>query len=265
MKFILIIIVLVIYYSYKKYNPIICNVLNINSYNIKKIKMLTYNVQRLPYYFRPLLDIDNLMNMYDIICLQENFCSILGLNQHNYGYNCIIPSGSLYKIANSGLTIYSKLPIQYIDFINYTNLTSVDKISDKGFLIIKVNDMYIINTHLQASYNIDNNFVNEAMSQLNKIITYCSLMDKIVICGDFNIDLQSININNYNKIVTDIPTHWDKMDSNYKNNSSCFEIEGYHPFYFDGGFYKNLSINNIKTVSHDKYSDHLGVEFIINL
>ena len=170
MKFIIAFIILLIYYSYKKYFPLISNINNTNNINnIKKLKILTYNVQRLPYYFRPLVDIENLMKEYDIICLQENFCTVLGLNQKNYGYNCIIPPCSLYKLTNSGLTIYSKYMIQYVDFVIFDNLISSDRLSEKGFLVIKLNDIYIVNTHLQSSYDIIDNSFDNALYQLNKI------------------------------------------------------------------------------------------------
>ena len=71
-----------------------CLIKNINTeytfnkvLNYTKLKVLTYNIQRLPFMFRPTIDIKELMKKYDIICLQENYCNILGTNKFSFGYN----------------------------------------------------------------------------------------------------------------------------------------------------------------------------------
>jgi exonuclease III len=268
MKFIVLFTLLLIYYSYIKYIPLIEKYDNLINKNKKKLKMLTYNVQRLPYYFRPNVDIDKLMGKYDVVCLQEYFCSVLGLNKKAYGYNCIIPSSPFYKIVNSGLAIYSKYPLEYIDFISFDNLSYIDGMSDKGFLIVKFNDLYIINTHLQSSYEVENNDYDCAKIQLNKILDYCKNknLKKVVICGDMNLDLKYIDIDGYKKIISQEPTHWNKMDSYIQNNSATYKIDdSYLPFHYDGGFYKNIKVKKIKTVLEDEYADHLGVSFKVKI
>lgn len=68
-------------------------------------------------------------------------------------------------------------------------MSSVDKLSDKGFLIIKIFDFVLVNTHLQAVYSYNDGNVVNTNSQLSEIATHCHNYNKIVILGDFNMDL----------------------------------------------------------------------------
>ena len=256
--FFFILIIIIFYYQINKLFRTFYVYNTFDNINTNEFKILTYNIQRLPYLFRPELNINNLLESYDIICLQENFCPIFGFNKVNY--TSIIPSSPFYKIVNSGLSIYSKYPIEYIDFVKFDNLKSIDRMSDKGFLVVKILDTYIINTHLQACYNFKEHHINETNHNLHNIIQYCKKYKKVLICGDFNLELNNLIIDDYNKIVTNEPTHWHSMNSIF-NESSATKKDKYYPFYFDGGIYKNLNINNIKTVNHDIYTDHLGVSF----
>ncbi len=249
---------------------VILNYLRVKSINIvqntfnlipnNSIKLLTFNCQRLPYLFRPNVDIDKLMLEYDIICLQENFCSLFGTNKIKK-YNCIHLSGSIYKFVDSGLTIYSKYKIEFIDFIRYNNLKNIDILSDKGFLVLKLKDIYIVNTHLQGSYSTLENPI--AQKQLKNIIDYLKNIEKVIICGDLNIQLNELNVPNYNTITPPIPTHWEKLDRDFLSASSAEEKPGMVPCYFDGGIYKNINIKDIDAKKIDNYSDHLGVSFTI--
>jgi hypothetical protein len=120
-------LLLIFYYNIKKKFPLV--VLNRN-FNFKKdkLKVLTYNVQRLPYFiFRPIIDITKLLHKYDVICLQENFNQILS-NYQSFDVNCIVPKCPFHKIVNSGLTIYSKVPINYIGFEGFNNLIDLSGI-----------------------------------------------------------------------------------------------------------------------------------------
>lgn len=232
---------------------------NINN----EIKVLTYNVQRLPYLIRPKVDIKKLMNKYDIVCLQENFCNIIGSNKSTFGYNCICPGGSIFKLVDSGLSIYSKYHINYIDFVRFNNLKSVDKLSDKGFLIVEINGIIFINTHLQATYNLKNNNFEESNEQLNQIFNYVKKYNKVVICGDINMNIQEFKFDDYKNICPPYPTHWSKMES-FISSTSAIERKGFLPYYYDGGFYKNVVIENISCVKEDEFTDHLGVHFKVN-
>jgi len=257
MIYIFIILVVLNYIRVKSIN-IIETPINILPNN--EIKLLTFNCQRLPYLFRPNVNINELIKEYDIVCLQENFCSIFGSNKIKK-YNCIHPSGLLYKFTDSGLTLYSKYKIEFIDFIRYNNLKNIDILADKGFVVIKIKDIYIVNTHLQGSYSTLENPI--AQKQLEIIIDYLKNMEKVVICGDLNIELNKLKVSNYNTIVPPIPTHWQKLDMNFLSSSSSEQKPGMIPCYFDGGICKNVNITNIIAKKMDIYSDHLGVSFSI--
>lgn len=194
---------------------------NMTDFKTSNITFLTYNIQRLPYMFRPNIDIKKLMKKYDVICLQENFCNIVGSNKISHGFHCISPGSSIFKLVDSGLSIYSKYPIEYIEFVRFSNLTSVDKLSDKGFLVAKLNDIIIVNTHLQATYELDKNNFDRSYKQLQQIFNYVKKYEKVLICGDINMNIHELNINNeYNKIIPPQPTHWSKMDSVFNHTSS---------------------------------------------
>ena len=252
---------------------IILNYIRLKSYNIfyisnnllpiKQVKLLTFNCQRLPYLFRTNVDIENLIKEYDIICLQENFSPIFGINKHVKNNNCIYPAGSLFKLLDSGLTIYSKYKIDFIDFIHFNNLKSIDRLSDKGFLVVKLKDIYIINTHLQANYTTSINDIAEL--QLNNILEYIKInnIERVVISGDFNINLNDLQVPEYNISISNIPTHWEKIDNSIFNSSSVEEKKGMVPCYFDGYIHKNINVSNIDVKKINNYSDHLGVSIEI--
>jgi hypothetical protein len=49
-------------------------------------------------------------------------------------------------------------------------------------------------------------------------------------------------------------------------NSSCaVKKENYLPFYYDGGFYKNIFVTDVVTEIFIKDTDHLGVSFKVFL
>lgn len=222
-----------------------------------KLKILTYNIQRLPYLFRKNIDIDFLLTKYDIICLQENFN-----NREIHRCNSISPACRWFKLVDSGLTIYSKHNIEFIDFIPFNNLSSVDRLSDKGFLIVKIKDIYLINTHLQSVYSEADDIITN--NQLQTIFNRCKHLNKVLICGDFNIDLRLFSENNgyFKTIIPNKPTHWNKQYSLFNSNASPFDVNNsLTPYFYDGGFYKNISIDNIQTVQEDELTDHLGVSF----
>jgi exonuclease III len=234
------------------------------NYKVNEFKVLTYNVQRLPFMFRPTVDIKRLMDKYDVICLQENFCNIFGSNKISYGFNCVSPGSAFYKLVDSGLSIYSKFPIQFIEFIRFNNLTSVDKLSDKGFLVVQLNDLIIVNTHLQATYELDKSNFERSYQQLSQIVNYVRKYKKVLICGDINMNIQELPIENtFSKIYPPEPTHWTKMES-FLSQTSADQLPGYLPYYYDGGFYKGINVKNIKCTKEDVYTDHLGVTFEIN-
>ena len=264
LNIILILLLFYIFFTRKKFYTRIKQ--NIEFFpETNNLKILTYNIQRVPYFFlRPNIDINKLLESYDILCLQEDFYpnifdkNLKNINVYHIGTN------KWFKITDSGLTIYSKVYLEFIEFINFKKLESVDKLSDKGFLVTKYLDTYIINTHLQATYYIKDLANSVAYQQLNEIFEYLNKkkIKKFIILGDFNIDLDKININ-YNKAYPNCPTHYSKMNS-IIFNSSAVPKKNYYGFIYDGAIYDNISCNNVRPVIHDNYTDHMGVSLNIS-
>jgi exonuclease III len=253
---------LIYLYNLKSQKLIHCEI-NRGILSENKLRFLTYNIQRLPYFFRPKLNIINLLDKYDILCFQEDFCPDININEFKF-YNIIhIGADSHLKLVDSGLTIYSRIPLQFIDFIRFNNLDSVDKLSDKGFLIVKYSDIYIINTHLQASYNLIDGGSNIAKKQFKIIIKYLrkNKISKFIIMGDFNLELDKLETK-YLKLIPKKPTHYTEM-SHILNKTSAFPQEGFLPLKIDGAVFNNIVIENSKTVKYDKYTDHIGVSFYL--
>lgn len=252
-----------ILYYLKKNKNIIINDNEIEFYkNKNKIKVLTYNIQRLPIMiFRENIDMEKIIKDYDLIFFQEDFTPFFK-SRILYDVNCIIPGNKFFncKITDSGLSIYSKYKIKFKKFIEFENLEFTDNLANKGFLIFELNDIIMVNTHLQAG---ENNKIS--LEQLQMIFNEVEKYNKVLIVGDFNMNIKDIlNIPKYyKKICTLTPTHW--MKNSFWGFGSSIYNKNYKPHFFDGGFYKNINISNIETQYYDKHTDHLGVSFNINL
>ena len=205
-----------------------------------QINILSYNVQRLPIFFRRDIDINSLIEKYEIICLQEHMSNIRYSIQ-SYGYNIIHPAAKSYKVVtDSGLTIYSIYQIEFLDFVEYDKSESIDRFADKGFLVVKILDIIVINTHLQAygshiKYDQFKQLFDYINSKFDKTI-------KIIIIGDFNLDLRTMIVEHFDKISPLESTHFDK-----------------EPQFIDGAFYRNLNILYTGLEKMDKLTDHFGV------
>ena len=228
------------------------------------LRILTYNVQRLPYLFRSEIDICKWMEKYDIVCLQENFCSIFGNHRNPHQFDFACTSAPFYKLADSGLCIYSKIPMRVIDFVRFKNSQYLDTLADKGFLVVQIADFILINTHLQSTYTPKYAYYDVAAEQLNEIREYCKNFKKVIIVGDFNLDLTTMDMSGFQKTLSEKPTHWNRMKY-FLNQSATYEKDStFKPFYYDGGFYKNVKLTDIKTESDDMLTDHLGISFSVS-
>ena len=185
------------------------------------IKILTWNIAGLPFPFNNFQDnpvkrmksIIKLINKSNpsIICLQEVFTKELKkqINEHlhNLKYNVIISNNpSNIFTVNGGLLIASKYKILKIDSINYKNKFGEDYFSDKGVLKIKVNiegniiDIY--NTHLNADPIIGNDGNKTRLKQYQEFFEFIDKsVNNIIICGDFNENINSIS---YNKFINEL-------------------------------------------------------------
>ena len=248
----------------------------IESKKNKNISVLTYNVKRLPYCLKK-LDYNDWD--YDIICFQEFFNNIFfkkaNTLKNTFNYNYLSPESNFNYLADSGLVVMSKYPIKYIGFEKFNHMASVDRFSQKGFMIVKIRKLIVINTHLQSCYNNNKYHKKIQYLQLEQIYNYIInniISDEyndtnILLVGDFNVNIFNINIfKNFKKIYHKSPTLWDD-DNGIISNTSTSKINNEQtPKWYDGGFLlsNKYSIRNIQTECLDEYTDHLGLSFILN-
>tara|TARA_B100001250_G_C19650982_1_gene722669 strand:- start:184 stop:882 length:699 start_codon:yes stop_codon:yes gene_type:complete len=143
----------------------------------------------------------------DIVCIQECFSDIL-LDKIKKETCTIYPyliTGSLKKKfvlgENSGLVILSKYPINFQLFHNYKSSSGCDSLSNKGYLIVKIGKLNIVNTHLQSDeLNIFGNTEKIIEAQLEELKQYLPC-ENTILCGDFNTQKLDdyINITKNNK------------------------------------------------------------------
>jgi len=241
---------------------------NIENEEKSCIKILSYNIQRLPHLLREQIDINNFD--YDIICFQEYFFDLLGSRNRFFDtiekYNYCIPGSNLNYFVDSGLVILSKYKINMIEFVSFKNSCSIDKYSQKGFLVVKISDIYVINTHLQSCYNNCSRIKDIIDIQLEEIKDYIikNKLDKktCLIIGDLNKEINKIyNFKGSKKIVPLIPTLWDDNCGKFSNSTPICTNINQEPKWYDGGFlYSNkYKICNVNTKKLDDLADHLAV------
>lgn len=264
-----IIATLLVHYYIRKSIPI-HHKIHTNMPYSSSLRILTQNVQRLPLWVRPSVDIDKLMLEHDIVCLQEDFYPLTGRNSINTKFNFVSPGRFTFKLLNSGLSIYSRYPIEYIDFIPFSVSGSIDSICDKGFLITRINNVIIINVHLQSNYYDDGNknkYTEIISQQLAQIFEYITHYDKVIIVGDFNMDISLADIDRkYKGYRSEIPTHWGQPQHCLSTETAAYKKKQYKPYYYDGIIItENIKIKSIFSAMHDKLTDHLGVSFELYL
>jgi hypothetical protein len=253
-----------------------------NNNDNKIIRCVIYNLQRLPYLLRD-IKIDKIVNNYDLVILQEYFNDFF-MNRNNYlnktnkyfntGGKKIFSS----KIIDSGLVNISKHKLEFIDFINFKNNKSVDKFANKGFLVSKLNlcnnkNIIIINTHLQNFYTHEEyncNIITEQLLILNQYIYSLILSNNdVMVLGDFNRNINDIywTIKPDQIILTKYPTVWDNRDGLIPISTPYQIHSSQKPYWSDGGFIwsKNIKISNISNIIIDKYTDHSGIDFTLEI
>lgn len=240
----------------------------------RDLKLLTLNVKRLPYTNKKLvLDFKD----FDIICLQEYF-EDFKFNKskslkNNSKYNYIVPPSNLNNLIDSGLTILSRYPMKYIGFEAFKNSCSVDRLAQKGFMIVRIRKIYIINTHLQSCYNKSKKHKSVQYLQLEQIKDYIienfTIEDNIVILGDFNINLFNDSLMNifedFINIYSKAPTIWDDEIGIFSNTNKYKVYDNMIPKWLDGALIRcnNIIINNVQVEDIDDNTDHLGLSFKI--
>lgn len=247
-----------------------------------ELKIMSYNINGFFCYYNH----DNYLNIaqfikkeiienkVDIICLQEvwlqNIFDII-INEIKY-LNLYIscPSRKLkyYFGEHSGLLIISKLPIMKCNFVKYNNLTSLCKLTNKGFqhISIKYNNnlINIINTHLQSSYKYFN-YRSIASDQLNDIITYCNNNNilEYLILGDLNLNQHYIHkiLTTYSNI--NIPYKYinnkeDNNDPEIKYITCPYNNEILDYFLFVNNIFNN-KYHKYEVKNNIPYSDHYPI------
>lgn len=230
------------------------------------VKLLTYNLFLRPPFiknnssdhkdFRTKYFIDNIMDKYDIIGLQEVFGLLNGRKEKitseakSRNYYCYESEpGSIFGGIDGGLLLISKYPIverrQYI----YKEGVYSDRMSKKGVLYtkIKINESFVnvFLTHTQATYisnpPLSNIGVQKRLKQIDEMRAFIDSMktlhitspEPIFLIGDFNVNSRSadeIHSNEYNELRTLL------LKEDYKD--ALFEKYGHHPVTF-GDIYNN--------------------------
>ena len=204
---------------------------NYRVYKNDNLKILCWNIKLLPSpFYNNVKHINKIVDVIrfhdpDIICIQECFSSITYNKRHLLkkfpDYNYVIPPKffSFPRMTCSGLVILSKYNIVDHDSITFKFCKLEDCLSNKGMLLAKIGDVWILNVHLQ---NDDIKTVVQFL-QIKQIKKYIDNLrkkhpkDKIILVGDFNVDIKqhdnlskiknvygdsSINILSTNKLKT---------------------------------------------------------------
>ena len=235
------------------------NINRLNYVDNKKkrtISFLSYNVKRLILKNKSInfINWDN-----DIVCLQEYYNDMYGKKKFNLhksvNYNIVLPPN--YRLLrDSGLVILSKFPIIYVDYVKF-KLSCYDlSFINRGFLIVKIRKIYVINTYLCGNI----------LSQLNQIYNYINLFLKdknIIVIGGFGKNIFSIKgFSEFKKIYSKVPTMWENKDI-YPIQTSLKLMDDMIPRWEDGALVKTNKhhIKNIIVEDKDINSIHLGISF----
>lgn len=156
--------------------------------------------------------IEEVLNSFDIICLQEVFSTLSfrkGLiiseaqkQGFSYSHSSPFPNPFNGHFTDGGLLILSRFPILETDQITYENSTGPDRLSSKGAIYskLKINHtlFHVFTTHLQSSYytNKYSDFLNYRIIRRRQLKQLKSFIDSkvgrkyepVIIAGDFNVD-----------------------------------------------------------------------------
>jgi exonuclease III len=189
--------------------------LSLNSFS-KEYKILSYNIQDLPgitgmggedfqfeYIGKKLAEMRDKGEAPDIVMIQEAFSyNSIDIIQRYAGYKYIFygPHRFGFKPIGSGLYVLTDLELEFDINIAFPSLLCADHdcMAAKGYQILKFKDSntYVINTHLQASYdneapgvhteNVDARFGQLALIK-NWIENELPKDAKIILGGDINV------------------------------------------------------------------------------
>ena len=265
-----------------------------NIKNMTEIKIIIYNIKRLPTteFILPEEKIKN----YDIILLQEcfgtknkkkkkiieDYCQKYGYNYKNY------PIRSFLKFVDSGLVTLFKKDIVYLEsyFIPF-NLNLIKSIfiralpetfANKGILYtnFKINNIIIniYNIHFISNYsNKQQNNINKfELNQLKKIFELTKNQTNVIIGGDFNMipssietipDFDKYRFKIFKPIDNTIYVKWMGLfTQNYAmiDSFSSKKKKKYKGYILDYFISKNINLLETEIYNcNDTYSDHQPV------
>ncbi len=141
-------------------------------------------------------------NEYDIIVWQEIF-NPFARRKIKKGLDAIFPyqygpaNKAIFPRTNSGISIYSKLPLVFLEEIAYEAKAGVDAWAKKGALLMEGEwegkTFQIVGTHLQAGAPNGNEIRKSQMEQIRDelLIPFQQENTIQIICGDMNTEKQS--------------------------------------------------------------------------
>ena len=136
---------------------------------------------------------------YDVILFQETFSGKIRELMYEslksiYPYQIIPVNPKCSVRSNSGLWVMSKYPITLIDAISFSNQKNWDILSLKGAKLYSViqdeQEIYLINTHMQADYKKKyNNIRTQQYTEIYEKLILPNDKSEIplILCGDLNI------------------------------------------------------------------------------
>jgi exonuclease III len=213
------------------------------------VKILTYNIQRLPWLQIPNIDVQLLLEHADIVCLQEDFSIGLQSVKNVHGYK---PGARLWKAVASGLSVYSKVRWESARFEAFYNCswTDGDALADKGFIEIEYESFVLYNTHLQSGSEKDVGAVRKA--QLEQLLQSAQKWKKpVCIVGDLNQDVKSIQIPGWQAHTSVEPT---------------FDAKLAEPRdWLDGMLCRQVNVIDKARQKFDAHADHFAVQFHLHI
>lgn len=168
---------------------------NDTTYAEVTFSIISYNVAGLPQGVsssdpeKYMSSISPLINDYDIVQVQEDFCyhdSLLLFNNHTYVTDPMpcVPNGD-------GLNTFSNYPISNLDRNPWNDCTGADCLTPKGFsysqIEIQGNVIDFYNVHCNAGSSTESLAARRAnIAQLSKYISEHSAGKPVLLFGDFN-------------------------------------------------------------------------------
>lgn len=172
----------------------------------KKLRILSYNIQMLP---RWILHMDHgpvkraklipeklIADSIDIIVFQEAFdkkCMRIISKQLKPFYPYVVGPGNDRKVGikiNSGVMMFSKIPMKFVDEVDFTECESEDCWARKGALLAEADwngkPIQILGTHKEAGGSLTLK-TGQYLEILGMVRKHTKAGVPQLLCGDFNI------------------------------------------------------------------------------